>query len=197
MKRSGGQDYRAELQTAIMTNDVARVRGMLEKRLWSDKTQEIRWGLYDVDARHLQMALIQENGAMVKLLASYGARFDGKSFERTVLDVMPEKRPLYESLLRRAGIAWDESADHAQDIQKLPWEWRRTLGRVPSGGRAGGRHRGRGPLRDLFNGRTVKDVDIFLASRGGKADNEAFIWKAFTLAGLEIGNAMTVTAMTA
>lgn len=43
-----------------------------------------------------------------------------------------------------------------------------------------------GALRDLFNQRAVRDVDIFLKGRGGKEENRKFLQEAFAAVGLDI-----------
>jgi hypothetical protein len=69
-------------------------------------------------------------------------------------------------------------------IGTIPAEWRRLLGGFQTEGAPEAVIAG-GALRDLFNGRTVKDVDIFLRSRGSQRKNLKFLKKAFQAAGIE------------
>lgn len=70
-------------------------------------------------------------------------------------------------------------------ITLLPEEWRKALKAVQDMGAAEAVIAG-GALRDFYAKRNVKDVDIFLATRGREGNNKKFLKKAFDAAGLKI-----------
>ncbi len=70
-------------------------------------------------------------------------------------------------------------------IDRVPEEWKRIVKSVQAAGADEAVIAG-GALRDFFNDREIKDVDIFLRSRGGKKKNRKLIEAAFAAAGIDI-----------
>jgi hypothetical protein len=70
-------------------------------------------------------------------------------------------------------------------INQLPREWRKTLQAFHDSGAKEAIIAG-GALRDTFNKRAVKDVDIFLKSRGSVKKNRKFLKQVFAAAELRL-----------
>lgn len=80
----------------------------------------------------------------------------------------------------------DFRGSHGKDPKEMPEEWLRVLEALRQQKQTAYSSIMGGALRDLFNGRAVKDVDIFLPSQGSTRKNEKLIMKAFAKAGLAI-----------
>lgn len=153
--------------------------------------------------QHLRAALLQENLPMMRLLVTWGAHPD----QHDLQELMAERGTraagdIYR--LRCAGLQLaelDKMAPVAQfataatppapayAIDKIPAEWRAVLKALQNAG-APEAMIGGGALRDLYNGRPVKDVDIFLCDR---FMNKRMIKKAFAAAGLTIKEQLVST----
>jgi hypothetical protein len=77
--------------------------------------------------------------------------------------------------------------DAAKMIEQVPGEWKRVVKAFQSLGASEAVIAG-GALRDLFNTREIKDVDIFLRSQGSQKKNRKLIAAAFEAAGIDIQN---------
>lgn len=73
----------------------------------------------------------------------------------------------------------------ANMLDKVPQDWRRLVKAFQAGGANEAVMAG-GCLRDLFNERPVKDVDIFLRSRGSQKKNKKFLKEVFEAAGFQV-----------
>ena len=179
------------LLEAVGSGKVEEARKIFDKMFWQGTPVRPDWSM-------VRSALVKENKPMLRLLAAHGAKIDGAGLEALKKE-NAGKFAIYENLLRKSGIgrAFEEKqassvpADerpHVTDSMlkdEIPQEWRNVL-RVTQ--EDGGREAviAGGALRDLFNKRAVKDVDIFLRSRGGPWRNKRLLEGIFKRAGLHV-----------
>lgn len=202
-------EYADALSESVARGDIALARAHFDKVLWGDSEQRPTW-------EHLQIAVQKGDVPMTRLLVTWGARAsadDLAALQKTAPKKYPE---YLQTLRRaghgispkalRDGIAaanaLPESAanesleetvtkafidDKFIDYRaaRLPRDWRVVLNALQKQG-APESIIGGGALRDLFNGRAIKDVDIFLQSRGSEKHNRRFIRDAFAKAGMPI-----------
>jgi len=191
----------------IAKGNIDAVRGHFDSVFWNNDTSRPGWD-------HLKLALLREDLPMLKLLIVWGARA-GETDLKSIEKLDAKKYPEYLKLLRRAGHnvsveALSESSakaealpprneslddtvirafvdDHFIDHRagKLPKEWRTVLHSIQETG-APEAIIGGGALRDLFNKRAIKDVDIFLQSRGSERKNKKFLQAAFKASKLPV-----------
>lgn len=162
--------------------------------------------------KHLRTALLSESREMTQLLVTWGAAATEENLAE-LKHIAPEKYPRYAAMLRRCGLRPSKESNIAAPApcndslvddnaapkafiddqfidyraEKIPKEWRGVLQAMQELGAPEAVIAG-GALRDLFNGRAVKDVDIFVASRGSERKNKGFLKKAFRAAGLKAVN---------
>lgn len=195
--------YDDVLSELVASGDINRVRGYFDEVFWEGRKERPGW-------EHLQIALMREDRPMLRLLHTWGAApsdEDMKQFRA----LAQEKYPDYVRVLRAAGLRpsgtnWEELPAAAktapgpaeemfseieakkaspQLLEQVPQEWRAVLGQFQALGADEAIIAG-GALRDTFNGRAVRDVDIFLRARGGKRKHKNFIREAFAVANIEI-----------
>lgn len=82
-----------------------------------------------------------------------------------------------------AGVHAEKTA--ADELAKVPREWKQLVKAFQAGGSPESVIAG-GALRDLLNERPIKDVDIFLRSRGSQKKNRKFLEEVFEVAGLNV-----------
>jgi len=207
-------EFNDELSGYIARGNTQMVRAYFDSVFWEKKSERPDWN-------HLKLALLRDDLQMTRLLVTWGARAteDGLS-ELQKMD--PKKYPQQLKMLRQAGhsISPQKLAESAQvaeaakdhnesldeniirgfvddkfvdhRIAKLPAEWRLTLGAFHSTG-AKEAVIGGGALRDLFNERAIKDVDIFLKSRGSMKKNRKFLKNVFDASGLDVSRQAVYT----
>jgi len=169
--------------------DCREVRAFFDSHFWSgtmDTGSHHRW-MTQVTWEHVKLALKAESKPMLKLLVTWGAQVTDEEMAR-LRAVAKDKYPQYLKLLRQSGLPL--SAEAMKDIPYvepeaaflnaglIPEEWRRVL-RVFHDQGAGEAMIAGGALCDLFNGRAINDVDIFLGSRGSEKNNRAFLGDVF------------------
>jgi hypothetical protein len=200
-------EFSDELSGYVARGNAGMVRKYFDDVLWEKKSERPTWA-------HLKLAVLREDKAIAKLLVTWGARAtEGDLAELQRMD--PKKYPDYLKVLRQAGhsmtaekiSAGNKIAEKAQDrndslneeiirsfiddkfvdhrINQIPQEWRKTLHAFHETGAKEAIIAG-GALRDTFNKRAVKDVDIFLKSRGSVKKNRKFLKQVFAAAGLRL-----------
>lgn len=200
-------EFSDELSGYVARGNVGMVRKYFDEVLWEKKSERPTWA-------HLKLAVLRADKAIAKLLVTWGARATEEDLaELQRMD--PKKYPDYLKVLRQAGhgmtaekiAAGDKAAEKAQDqndslsediirsfiddkfvdhrINQIPQEWRKTLYAFHESGAKEAIIAG-GALRDTFNKRAVKDVDVFLKSRGSIKKNRKFLNQVFAAAGLRL-----------
>jgi|GEM_PF-1491558 len=200
-------EFSDALSGYVARGNVDMVRKYFDEVLWENKPERPTW-------EHLKLAVLREDKAMAKLLVTWGARATDENLAE-LQRVEPRKYPDYLNILRQAGhrmtaekiVEGQKIAQNAQDendslrediirsfiddkfvdhrIKHIPREWRKTLQSFHDNGAKEAVIAG-GALRDTFNKRAVKDVDIFLKSRGSIKKNRKFLKKVFADAGLRL-----------
>jgi hypothetical protein len=175
------------LLASIAAGDCQRVRTLFDEAFWDGYKIFLTW-------KHLQTALRRENKTMLRLLISRGAEVSAEELVQ-FRPVAKNKYPHYIHLLRQGGlklpagalaeIPCAEPEVAALNVEKIPGEWRLVLQAAQDKGASEAVIAG-GALRDLFNERAVKDVDIFLKTRGSERKNKAFLKEVFNATGLAI-----------
>lgn len=191
------------LSEIVARGSVDEARRYFDEAFWENSLDRPGW-------QHLRIALLREDSAMIRLLATWGAH-PAENDMAELRGLARDKYAHYLRLLRQGGLRSDgqpwediapaatpasESADFViksfvdgefvdHRIGKMPEDWRRVLRGFHAAGAEEAVIAG-GALRDLFNGRPVKDVDIFLRAQGGERKNRKFLKQAFARAGLEV-----------
>lgn len=202
------------LRDDVARGDMAAVRARFDRLLWEDNHERPTWA-------HLQIAVARQDVAMARLLVTWGARAGEEDLATLKKSQPQKYPAYLQTLRRaghgispralREGAAMAEAVKNMQvnesvepyqgrqliDGQymdpraaKLPSEWRHLLQNIHQNG-APEAVIGGGALRDLFNNRAIKDVDIFLNSRGSEKKNRKFIEKAFNTAALPVHRQVT------
>lgn len=200
-------EFSDELSGYVARGNIGMVRKYFDEVLWEKKSERPTW-------EHLKLAVLREDKAIAKLLVTWGARASEEGLgELQRMD--PKKYPDYLKVLRQAGhgmtaekiAAGNKVAEKAKDhndslseeiirsfiddkfvdhrINQIPREWRKALQAFHETGAKEAVIAG-GALRDTFNKRAVKDVDVFLKSRGSVKKNRKFLKQVFAAAGLRI-----------
>jgi len=199
--------FNDELSGYVARGNIGMARKYFDEVLWEKKSERPSW-------EHLKLAVLREDKAMARLLVTWGARAGEESLaELQRMD--PKKYPAYLNVLRQAGhgmtaaeiAAGNTVAEKAKDrndslneeiirsfidekfvdhrINQIPREWRKALQAFHENGAAEAVIAG-GALRDTYNKRAVKDVDVFLKSRGSVKKNRKFLQQVFAAAGLRL-----------
>jgi hypothetical protein len=194
--------YDDMLSELVANGDIARVREYFDSVFWENRKERPGWG-------HLRIALLREDRPMLRLLHTWGAMptdDDMAKFRAAARD----KYAGYVRILRSAGVrpsnlAWEElepsasatpadealcdevtfKKDAAKMLDQVPQEWRRLLQTFQVAGANEAVIAG-GALRDLFNQKQIKDVDIFLRTQGSQKKNKKFLKEVFETAGLDV-----------
>lgn len=201
--------YADALTNSVAAKDIAGVRAHFDRVLWGDDDQRPTW-------EQLKIAVLNADVPMARLLVTWGARAnvdDLAALQKSAPKKYPEylqtlrrsghgisPKALRESITAAAALPPEEANESVQPYQgrtlvdgghidsraeKLPREWRQLLHTMQATG-APEALIGGGALRDLFNERTIKDVDIFLQTRGSEKKNRSFLEKAFSAAALPV-----------
>lgn len=183
------------LAEIVSRGDLQKARAYFDSAFWENSREQPTWA-------HLKIALLRRDVPMMKLLATWGARPSDSEMAqfRTIAE---DKYADYLRLLRQAGLRgvntrWEElpaqplSKEEAarlpppeDDIEKIPAEWLRVLKGFRQAGAAEAVIAG-GALRDTYNNKPVKDVDIFLRMRGNRKKHKNFMEEAFSAAGVMV-----------
>ncbi|MCE9506929.1 MAG: hypothetical protein K8R48_01240 [Alphaproteobacteria bacterium] len=167
------------LSEEVMDGDIQAVRKRFDTAFWQGWKDQPGW-------RHLKLALQREDKPMLKLLITWGARAADEDLAK-LRAVAKDKYPHYIKLLRQSGlhlpaavenIPYVEPGVPVPDAGLVPQEWKRVLRVFQDRGAEEAMIAG-GALRDLFNNRAIKDVDIFLKSRGSEKKNREFLKDVF------------------
>lgn len=194
--------YDDMLSELVANGDIAKVREYFDSVFWENRKERPGWG-------HLRIALLREDRPMLRLLHTWGAAptdDDMAKFRAAARDKYPDYvRILRAAGLRPSSLAWEEveasasatpadealcaemtfKKDAAKMLDQVPQEWRRLLQTFQSAGADEAVIAG-GALRDLFNQKQIKDVDIFLRSQGNRKKNKKFLKEIFDAAGLDV-----------
>jgi hypothetical protein len=127
------------------------------------------------------------------LLRRAGFRFGNAARRRNVeaeKEIQERRRQQQEhkAAIEAAAEAAEKELEKfatANDPRMLPEEWVQVLSAANWAGAPEAVIAG-GALRDTFNNRPVKDVDIFLRDRGSEKKNEQFIERVFKAADIEV-----------
>ncbi|MBI3440838.1 MAG: hypothetical protein HY052_03375 [Proteobacteria bacterium] len=192
------------LTAAVKSGNCERARELFDRAFWDNHKIVPGWD-------HLKIALLREDKPMMRLLVTWGAK--APDSPEQLAGIPADKYARYARILRECGMnaAVVEAAAVAAKtaapapVQKVPVavedpvqksleglirslpteEWWQVLAAVQNIGAPEAVIAG-GALRDKLNGRPVKDVDIFLKTRGDKKQNKQFLERAFAVAGLGI-----------
>ena len=168
----------------IASGDCVKMREIFDQAFWRKEPVAVTW-------EHLKIALLREDRPMIRLLVNWGAPADQKN----LLELQKETGKYvsyYMALLRQyepqslppSSVKTDYETPSPIALQ-IPEEWQKVLEAFQASGAIEAVIAG-GALRDLFNDRAVKDVDIFLQTLGSTGKNKAFLKKAFAETKLEI-----------
>lgn len=192
-----------KLSEIVARGSVQEARGYFDDSFWQNQKEQPGW-------EHLRIALLREDRAMIRLLATWGAHPTEKDMAE-FRDFAKDKYDHYLLLLRQGGLRsngkpWEEVrpvtnyavregdqivrsfvngefVDHR--VGMLPQEWLKALRAFQQNGAEEAIIAG-GAIRDTLNEKPVKDVDIFLRSRGSTRKNRKFLKKVFEASGLEV-----------
>jgi hypothetical protein len=175
----------SSLSVMIEAGDVNAVRKYFDIGFWKGWQERPGW-------KHLKLALRREDRPMLKLLITWGASATEEELAQFRV-VAKDKYRGYIALLRSSGlplsatamedIPYVEPEAPVPDAGLIPEEWKKVLRAAQDLG-AGEAVIAGGALRDLFNNRAIKDVDIFLKSRGDREKNREFLRYVFNRSGL-------------
>jgi len=179
----------------IRCGDIGGVRDCLDKNFWNNNQTKPGWF-------HLRLALHREDRPMMKLLVQWGAEASAADLWH-LRQSSPDQFDRHLLLLRNAGMSIPALVDapdparfpfydgHVKDTP-IPAEWLHML-------QTARQHLsphaliGGGWLGDLFNGKPISDIDIFLPSQGNRKANRAAIEKLFDKAGVRIAEQIRAT----
>lgn len=195
--------YDDALSEIIASGDIAQARDYFDKVFWENQSDRPGW-------KHLRQAVLREDQAMVRILVTWGAHPTTDEMAQ-FRSLAGEKYPDYLKLLRQAGLRangqpWEEivpkapaqetdddrnaraiidgrADDHRMKL--IPAEWLQVLKAFQLNGSNEAVIAG-GALRDLFNAREIKDVDIFLRSQGSEKKNRKYLEAVFAASGVQV-----------
>ncbi|MDI1228107.1 MAG: hypothetical protein PSY14_10525 [bacterium] len=191
------------LSEIVAKGDIGEAREFFDKAFWQNRQDPPEW-------KHMRLALMREDAPMIRLLATWGAHPNEEDMA-ALRAAMGDKYLRYVQLLRQAGLRsngqpWEEVTPSTtpapandpvagqafvdgrfvdQRIEQIPQEWRKVLATFHAAGSSEAVIAG-GALRDLFNKRPIRDVDIFMRSQGSQKKNRAYLKEIFNAAGLSV-----------
>jgi len=201
--------YDDALSELVAGGNIDQVRAYFDKVFWEGRKERPGW-------EHLRIAVLREDRPMVRLLNTWGAEPSDEDLARFRI-LAQDKYEGYLKLMRAAGLRpknlkWEEipaaspsavtgreetlyeeitgKRDDSERLKKIPTEWTAVLGAIHATGANEAIIAG-GALRDLFNAKAIKDVDIFLRDRGSEKKNRKFIEAAFAQSGLQVNEQIT------
>lgn len=194
-----------KLAEVILNKDIDALRGYFDDAFWAGNREKPTW-------EHLKLALLKKDKPKMRVLITWGAFPTNKDMEE-LKTVSGKEYPGYVSMLRQCGLRLSPYAlellekqarslaeeavteeitktfvngkyvDHR--LAAIPEEWLTVLDSIQKEGAVEGIIAG-GALRDLYNERPVKDVDIFVVSRGSAKKNEKFLREIVKKNGFEV-----------
>lgn len=195
-------DYHTDtLHKFALNGDIAGARGYFDWCFWANNPATAGF-------QHLHTALLREDKPMMRLFVTYGASFDATQL-RDLYDIDPDKFDARKKMLRSAGLTLpltddfnltaSPRADLVEDakqafvrgryidsrLARLPEEWLNVCQAFEDVSKSRVMIAG-GALRDLFNNRAIKDVDLFVQSQGSTRKNRKLIEAAFEKAGISL-----------
>lgn len=204
-------DYHTDtLHKFALTGDIAAARGYFDWCFWANNPATASF-------QHLHTALLREDKPMMRLFVTYGAKFDAAQL-RDLYDMDPERFDVRKKMLRSAGLALPLTADFnlivapradlVEEVKRafvrgryidsrlarLPEEWLNVCQAFEDVSKSKVMIAG-GALRDLFNNRAIKDVDLFVPSQGSPRKNRKLIEAAFEKAGVALKQPLGKTAL--
>lgn len=201
--------YDDALSELVAGGNIDQVRAYFDKVFWEGRKERPGW-------EHLRIAVLREDRPMVRLLNTWGAEPSDEDLARFRI-LAQDKYEGYLKLMRAAGLRpknlkWEEipaanpsavsgreetlfdeitgKRDDSERLKKIPTEWTTVLGAFHATGANEAIIAG-GALRDLFNAKAIKDVDIFLRDRGSEKKNRKFLEAAFAQSGLQVNEQIT------
>lgn len=191
------------LSEIVAKGDIAEAREFFDKAFWQNRQDPPEW-------KHLRLALMREDAPMIRLLATWGAHPTEDDMAQ-LRAAEADKYLRYVQLLRQGGLRsngqpWEEVAPSAvppaandpvagqafvegrfvdKRVEQIPQEWRKVLATFHAAGSTEAVIAG-GALRDLFNNRPIRDVDIFMRSQGSQKKNRAYLKEVFNAAGIAV-----------
>lgn len=203
-------DYHTDtLHKFALNGDIAGARGYFDWCFWAGNPATASF-------QHLHTALLREDKPMMRLFVTYGARFDTAQL-RDLYDMDPDKFAARKKMLRSAGLALPLTddfnatppprADLMEEgkqafirgryidsrLARLPEEWLQVTQAFEDIGKSRAMIAG-GALRDLFNNRAIKDVDLFVPTQGSPRKNRKMIEAVFAKAGIPLKQPLGKTA---
>jgi hypothetical protein len=196
--------YDDALSELVAGGNIDRVREYFDTVFWENRKERPGW-------EHLRIAVLREDRQMVRLLHTWGAEPSDDDLARFRI-LAQDKYEGYLKMMRAAGLRpknlkWEEipaaspaavsgreetlyeeitgKRDDSERLKKIPAEWKTVLGAFQAAGAKEAVIAG-GALRDLFNGKSIKDVDIFLRDRGSQRKNRKFLEAVFEQSGIEV-----------
>lgn len=164
----------------VMKGNISGVRKWFELAFWSNQPIKPEW-------MHLKHALQKKRYDMAKLLLTHGAEVDFRFLARHPEAVTALKRmgfPPDRARLVQAQEEWKSAPALDLDPSHIPAEWKNILAAITKDGASA--CVGGGALRDLFNKKAIKDVDIFLRDWGSESANMAVVNRALKRCGLTV-----------
>lgn len=205
--------YADPLTESVARGDMLAVRAHFDRVLWGDSEQRPTW-------EQLKLAVINEDVPMARLLVTWGARAsaedlaklqkeDPKQYPAYLNTLRRSGHGISPKALRESVAAAENLPPEAQNeslrpyhgqrfvddtpidarAQNVPREWRQVLDSFQKQGAPEAVIAG-GALRDLFNKRAIKDVDIFMQTRGSERKNRKFLAKVFEAANIPVQRQM-------
>jgi hypothetical protein len=179
----------AHLRTAIDNKnlDIARLLVLWGARATAENLKSLRAEDDENYADSLRLLRRAGHPLRAKDLAEAEAaekeRAAARTREAELEKLQCEEKEKAAQAEKAAEEAFDESL--LKNADKIPTRWLDLLTCIHEEGAPGAIIAG-GALRDTFNERAVKDVDIFLPTRGSARKNEKFIRRVFAQANMQI-----------
>lgn len=194
-----------KLTEILLKQDADGLRNYFDDAFWAGKREKPTW-------EHLKIALLKKDKPKMRILITWGAFPTNQDMEE-LKTVSGKDYAEYTMLLRQCGLRLSPYALELREKQArplaeesitekitrtfvagryvdhrlsaIPEEWLNVLAHIKKEGATEAIIAG-GALRDLYNERPVKDVDIFVVSRGSTKKNEKFLRQMVKNANLTI-----------
>jgi hypothetical protein len=164
--------------------DMVRLLAAYDARPGADDLEKLKTQAGDEYPQYIR--LLRQAGLPMSLAAfeSHAQSVEAGINRRTQAEKArrEEEKEAAEKAAREERAA---AATRQSLLEKIPQEWLGVLASMQQTGAPEAVIAG-GALRDLFNGRKVKDVDIFLTNRGSERKNRKFLTRAFKAAQIRV-----------
>lgn len=201
-----------ELAIAVQGGDCQQARAVFDKVFWDGQRILPEWkhlkiALLREDKPMMRLLVTwgakapesaeQLSGIPADKYASYAKILRAYGLDATVVETAAKAAP---AAVEGIGISFEDARKEPISVNNM-WEWSQVLKegvthaipeewkKVLESLRAVGADEAviaGGALRDTFNGKPVKDVDIFLKTRGSEKKNRQFLETAFNASGIEV-----------